>query len=142
MRAYAIILSTVSSLASAQALQPYEVIGDAIPQALTSTPGDAARGRRIVADRAAGLCLMCHHGPFPGEAQGTLAPDLNGVGKRLSAAQLRLRLVDARRVNPQTIMPAYYRVDGLQRVGRAWRDRPVLDAQQVEDVVAFLQTLQ
>ena len=122
-------------------LQRYEVSGDAIVRPLTGTPGDPARGQRIVGNRALGLCLLCHRGPFPEEAQGTLAPDLAGAGARWSEGQLRLRIVDARRLNPTTIMPSYYRSDGLERVGSAWRGQPVLDAQQVEDVVAFLCTL-
>jgi len=122
-------------------LPGYEVTGDAIVQPLTGTPGDAARGRRIVGDRSLGLCLLCHRGPFPDEAQGSLAPDLAGAGARWSEGQLRLRIVDARRLNPATIMPSYYRSDGLERVGSAWRNQPVLAAQQIEDVVAFLRTL-
>jgi len=114
---------------------------DALP--LTPVPGDAARGRAIVASRQAGLCLLCHPAPIPEERfQGNLAPDLAGAGARWSAAQLRLRVVDARRLNPQTIMPPYHDIGGLQRVGAAWQGRPVLDAQQVEDVVAWLVTLQ
>jgi L-cysteine S-thiosulfotransferase len=114
----------------------------AIDQPLTTVPGDAARGRAIVANRQVGLCLLCHTGPFPEERfQGALAPDLGGAGARWSEGQLRLRLVDGRRVNPQTIMPSYHRTDGLQRVGSAWQGKPVLEAQQIEDVVAFLSTL-
>ena len=120
----------------------FTIVGDAIPLALTDVPGDAARGRAIVVNRQLGLCLLCHTGPFPEERfQGTLAPDLGGAGARGSAGQLRLRLVDARRVNSASFMPAYYRADGLTQVGSAWRGKPVLAAQQVEDVVAFLQTL-
>ena len=120
----------------------YVVVGDAIPVALTSERGDAARGRAIVLSRQAGMCLLCHTGPFPEESlQGTLAPDLAGAGARWSEGQLRLRIVDSRRVNPATIMPSYHRTDHLTRVGAAWRGRPVLDAQQIEDVVALLQTL-
>ena len=93
-------------------------------------------------DRRRGSCLLCHTGPFPEERfQGTLAPDLSGAGSRWSAGQLRLRLVDASRLNPNTIMPPYYRVDGLVRVGSAWRGKPMLTAAQIEDVVAFLSTL-
>ena len=124
------------------ALVPYAVIGDAVSKPLTESPGDAARGRAIVANRQVGLCLLCHSGPFPDERfQGNLAPDLAGAGARWNAGQLRLRLVDSRRLNPQTIMPSYFRIDGHQRVGVAWRDKPLLSAQQIEDVVAFLATL-
>lgn len=119
------------------------VVGDGIPQPLTAVPGDAARGRAIVASRSTGLCLLCHAAPIAEERfQGDLATDLAGAGSRWSEAQLRLRIVDARRLNPASIMPAYYRsTEGLQRVGEAWRGKTVLDAQQVEDVVAYLRTL-
>ncbi len=132
--------------ANDEALQPYTVVGDAIPQSFTGTStgtsGDPAAGRAIVVDRRLGACLLCHTGPFAEERfQGTLAPDLSGAGLRWSAGQLRLRLVDATRLEPATIMPPYYRVDGLTRVGSAWLGRPMLTAQQVEDVVAFLATL-
>ncbi len=120
----------------------YAVVGDAIPRALTDAPGNAARGRAIVVDRQRGLCLLCHPGPFPeAPLQGNLAPDLAGVGDRLSEGQLRLRIVDSRRLNSATIMPSFHRSEGLNRVGSAWRGKPVLDAQQVEDVVALLRTM-
>lgn len=124
---------------------PTAVIGavdGALPQSLTGGPGDAVRGRAIVANRQLGLCLLCHTGPIPEERfQGNLAPDLAGAGKRWSAAQLRLRMVDARTLNPQTIMPSYHRTDGLNRVAPASAGLPMLGAQQVEDVVAYLLTL-
>jgi L-cysteine S-thiosulfotransferase len=126
----------------ADPLPPYSVIGDATPASLTGVAGDPAGGRTIVLDRRLGSCLLCHTGPFPEERfQGTLAPDLSGAGSRWSAGQLRLRLVDASRLNPNTIMPPYYRVDGLVRVGSTWRGKPMLTAAQIEDVVAFLSTL-
>jgi sulfur-oxidizing protein SoxX len=123
-------------------LRPFIVIGDAIPTSLTGTPGHPARGRAIVVSRQTGLCILCHSGPFPEERfQGTVAPDLAGAGSRWSEGQLRLRVIDNRRVNPDTIMPSYYRIDGLTRVAPAWRGKPVLTAEQIEDVVAFLGTL-
>lgn len=140
-----VCLSMTPLIAPAQpatTLQPFQVAGDAIPESLTGAPGDAARGRALVANRQVGLCLLCHTGPFPEERfQGNLAPDLAGAGSRWSAGQLRLRLADAKRFNPQTIMPAYYRIDGLARVAPAWQGKPVMSAQELEDVVAFLQTL-
>ena len=115
---------------------------DAIPSSLTGAAGDPAAGKKIVLDRQVGLCLLCHSGPFPEERfQGDLAPGLAGVGARLSAGQIRLRIVDASRVNPQTIMPAYFRTEGLTRVAPSQRGKTVLSAQQIEDVVAFLVTL-
>jgi len=113
-----------------------------MPLLLTAQPGDAARGRAIVASRQTGLCLLCHAGPFPEERfQGTLAPDLSGIVQRRSAGELRARIVDARRFNPETIMPAYFRTDGLDRVASAFQGQTILNAQQVEDVVAFLLSL-
>ena len=115
---------------------------DAIPDSLTGAKGDPTRGRAIVANRQVGLCLLCHSGPFPEERfQGNLAPDLRGAGSRSNEGQLRLRIVDSSRVNPTTIMPAYHRTEGLTRVAPAFRGKPVLTAEQIEDVVAFLTTL-
>ena len=111
-------------------------------QPLTASPGNAARGRAIVASRQLGLCLLCHSAPIPEERfQGNVATNLAGAGSRWTAAQLRLRIVDSRRVNPDSVMPAFHRSDGLQRVGPAWVGKAILDAQQVEDVVAWLLSL-
>jgi sulfur-oxidizing protein SoxX len=127
--------------AGAQSLQTYVVTGDAIVQSLTGAPGDAARGRALVINRTS-TCILCHSGPFPEQKfQGDLAPDLAGAGSRWSEGQLRLRLVDASRLNPATIMPSYYRVEGLGRVGPAWRGKPILSAGQIEDMVTYLMTL-
>ena len=115
---------------------------DAIPVSLTGSRGDPVRGRAIVANRQVGLCLLCHSGPFPEERfQGDLAPDLKGAGGRLSEGELRLRIVDSARVNPATIMPSYYKTEGLTRVAPAFQGKPVLSAEQIEDVVAYLTTL-
>ncbi len=114
---------------------------DSIPASLTGAKGDPARGRAIVANRQVGLCLLCHSGPFPEERfQGNLAPDLRGAA-RLTEGQIRQRIVDSRKVNPQSIMPAYYRSEGLVRVAPAYRGKTVLTAEQIEDVVAYLLTL-
>lgn len=126
----------------AATLVPYRIVGDSIDAPLTAVAGDAVRGRAIVANRQVGLCLLCHAGPIPEQRfQGNLAPDLSGVGSQASAGTLRLRMVDARRLNPETIMPSYYRTDGLTRVAPALQGKPLLNAQQIEDVVAYLQTL-
>jgi sulfur-oxidizing protein SoxX len=136
-----------AGLAHAQdAVSAVVVVGDAIPAALTGAnayAGDPARGRAIVRNRQVGLCLLCHSGPFPEERfQGNLGPDLNGIGARLSEGQIRLRVVDPARLNPQTIMPSYFRSEGLTRVAPAYSGKPVLSAQQIEDVVAYLVMLQ
>lgn len=87
-------------------------------------------------------CLLCHAIPESGRRfMGNLAPPLSGIGARLTEAQLRLRVVDMSRLNPKTIMPPYYRLTGLHNVADAYRGKSVLSAQEVEDVVAYLQTL-
>jgi sulfur-oxidizing protein SoxX len=132
----AAIVAVVSLLSSVTQGQ------EAMPESLTGAKGDPARGRAIVINRQVGLCLLCHSGPFPEERfQGNLAPDLAGAGTRWSEGQLRLRIADSSRINPATIMPSYYRSEGLVRVAPAWRGKPVLSAEQIEDVVAFLMTL-
>ena len=95
-----------------------------------------------MANRQVGLCLLCHSGPFPEERfQGNLAPDLSGVGARFSEGQIRLRIVDSTKLNPQSIMPAYYKSEGLARVAPAFRGKTVLTPEQIEDIVAYLTTL-
>jgi L-cysteine S-thiosulfotransferase len=134
-------LLALPGFTAAQELRSYAVIGDAIPQSLTGTAGDATRGRALVIERSS-TCILCHSGPFPEQKfQGDLAPDLSGSGSRASEGQLRLRLVDASRLNAATIMPSYYRVDGLDRVGALWRGKPILSAEQIEDIVAYLVSL-
>jgi L-cysteine S-thiosulfotransferase len=115
---------------------------DDLSTQLSGAKGDPQRGRTIVANRQVGLCLLCHSGPFPEERfQGNLAPDLRGVGSRLTEGEIRLRLVDPARANPQTIMPAYFKTEGFTRVAPSYRGKPVLSAEQIEDVVAYLVTL-
>lgn len=124
-----------------EALVTYTVVGDTIPKSLTGKPGDPVNGRVIVVKRE-NTCLLCHSGPFPEQRfQGDLSPNLKGTGSRWSEGELRLRLVDASRLNPATIMPSYYRIDGLNRVAQNFRGKPVLTAEQIEDVVAYLTTL-
>jgi L-cysteine S-thiosulfotransferase len=130
------------SASAEEGLRPFTVVGDTIPASLTGAPGDAERGLKIVTNRQVGLCLLCHAGPYPQERfQGTMAPDLTGAGARWNEGQLRLRMVDAAKINPETIMPPYYRVDGLTRVAPGFRGTTILSAEQIEDVVAYLMTL-
>jgi len=137
-----LIASAPPPVRAQAALQAFTITGDTIAASLTGTPGDPARGRAIVTDRQLGFCLLCHAGPFSDERfQGNLAPNLAGAGRRWTEGQLRLRIVDASCTNPATIMPSYYRIEGLERVAAAFRGRPILTAEQIEDVVAFLKTL-
>jgi L-cysteine S-thiosulfotransferase len=132
----------ISSAGADAAPQPYTVVGNAIPASLTGALGDPARGKAIVASRQTGLCLLCHSAPLREEKfQGTIGPDLTGTGSRNTEGQLRLRIVDPRIFNPDTVMPAYFRRDGLDRVAPAFRGKTVLTAEEIEDVVAFLMTL-
>jgi L-cysteine S-thiosulfotransferase len=120
----------------------FTVVGDGIPAPLTAQAGDAQRGRAIVVNRQKGLCLLCHSGPFPEEpVQSNLSTDLSGAGKRWSAAQLRLRVADARRLNPDSLMPSFHRLPEQARVAPSQAGQPILNAQEVEDVVAFLGSL-
>ena len=131
-----LLAMAIPAMARAQAVV---VTNDAVAQSLTGSAGDAARGRAIIIDRQKGFCLLCHSGPFNEEPlQGNLAPSLEGTGSRWNEGQLRLRLMDNKRVNPESIMPAYHRIEGLNRVAPAWRDRPILSASEIEDVLAFL----
>jgi sulfur-oxidizing protein SoxX len=104
-------------------------------------PGNPDKGREIVVGRDAN-CLLCHSIPEPGRRfMGNVAPPLAGVGSRLTPAQIRLRVVDPTRIKPDVAMPAYHRTHDLDRVMEQYRDKPVLDAQQIEDVVAYLSSL-
>jgi sulfur-oxidizing protein SoxX len=137
----AVVLGSVVAVGGAETLRPFVVGGDAISQSLTGRRGDPLHGREVVVSRELGNCLLCHKMPIPEERfQGSIGPDLSGIATRLTEGQIRLRIVDAARLNPETIMPPYYRVEGLRRVLSAYRDKPVLTAEQVEDVVAFLLT--
>jgi sulfur-oxidizing protein SoxX len=132
---------TATGLAVAQ-VASYRIIDDGIPDQLTAAAGDAARGREIATSRQAGMCVLCHQVPSAADRfQGDIATNLAGAGARWTVPQLRLRIVDSRQVNGESVMPAYHKVQGLTRVGANWRDKPILDAQQVEDVVAWLATL-
>ena len=132
-------LLVVLNLSSANA---QSIVGDSIFESLSSAPGDVSRGRAIVASRQTGLCLLCHSGPFPEERfQGNLAPELGASVARLNAPQLRARIVDASHFNPNTIMPAYNKTGHLNRVAPKFAGQPILNGQEIEDVVAFLVSL-
>ena len=118
------------------------VVDDGVPEALAGAPGDAGRGRALVLARDAANCTLCHALSDPAiHFSGNLGPPLDGVGRRLSLAQLRLRVADNLRLNAATIMPSYYRIDGLDRVAAAYRGKPILTGQEIEDIIAYLATL-
>jgi sulfur-oxidizing protein SoxX len=137
----AALVANGNPAAAQDALVPYDVVDGAIPKPLTATQGDPVNGRALVVKRET-TCLLCHSGPFPEQRfQGNLSPPLTGTGSRWTEGELRLRMVDATRLNEATIMPPFYRIDGLNRVARSLHGKPILTAQEVEDVVAFLITL-
>jgi L-cysteine S-thiosulfotransferase len=131
-----------TSLAQGAGIIDFRIENDSIPLSLNGLTGDASRGRSIVINRQKGLCLLCHSGPFPEEKfQGNLAPSLSGTGARLTLDQIRLRVVNNQFVNKNSIMPAYYHTENLTLVARNFRDKTILTAQEIEDVVAFVATL-
>ena len=132
----------MSGAAYGDELVHYHIVDGTIPEPLTAQPGDPQRGRRIVLDRDGGDCTICHAMPLPQrEFHGTVDPPLDGIGRRATPGALRLRLVDPKVFNAETIMPAYYRVAGLHRVLERYRAKPVLTAQQIEDIIVYLLTL-
>lgn len=137
----------------ADVVMPDDVVtneyGD-IATSLTGVPGNPERGREIMIARGEGNCIACHQvtaledQPFHGE----VGPSLDGVGARWEEAALRGILADAKNAFPDTIMPAFYRTSGFVRPGNAFTGRaaegplePLLTAQDIEDVVAYLMTL-
>jgi sulfur-oxidizing protein SoxX len=123
-------------------LAKFRVIADGIPQPIGSATGKAERGRALILGRESANCVLCHAVPEPGlRFSGNLGPPLGGIARTFSIAQLRLRVVDNLRVNPTTIMPSYYRIEGFDKVAGAYRGKPILDAEQIEDIVAYLATL-
>ncbi|MCX8134658.1 MAG: sulfur oxidation c-type cytochrome SoxX [Roseococcus sp.] len=120
---------------------PFRVVEDAIPEPLTNQPGDAERGRAVALDRSRGNCITCHEMPVQADFQGNLGPPLDGLAQRYTVGELRLRVVDSKRINPESNMPSFYRIEGLYNVRRDWVGRTMLTAQEVEDLLAYLMTL-
>lgn len=133
---------SIASEATAAELAKFTIIDDnSVDQSLTGKPGDPAKGRKTVYNRKLGNCLTCHVMPIPEQDfHGNIGPDLHGVGDRYTAGELRLRLIDSKVVNPDSIMPSFYRTN-FHRVLKGFEGKTVLSAQQIEDVVAYLVTL-
>lgn len=143
-----IIAASVSSIAVAETVAPeaVKIVDGVISASLTGKPGDAATGREVFADRKLGNCLACHQNndlqnlPFHGE----VGPEMNGVAERWEAAELRAILVNAKAVfGDQTIMPAFYfnHDETGFRVADKFKGKTIMSAQDIEDVIAYLQTL-
>ncbi len=135
---FALALLLLATPASAE-VADFIVMSDAIEAPLVASAGDAARGEAVVRNRETANCLICHAIPDARERfMGDVGPSLASVGSRLTPGQIRLRLVDPTRLNPDAVMPAYHRVEGLRRVEARYQGRPVLTAMEIEDVVAYL----
>lgn len=117
--------------------------GNQIMTSLTGKPGNPEAGIKVMVDTRGGNCLACHQvtalkkEPF----HGNVGPSLDGVASRYTVAELRGLVVNPKNTNPDTIMPAFYKNDGFKNVAKARAGQPILSAEQVEDVLAFLQTL-
>jgi len=128
--------------ASAKDLVKFKLVGETIPKSLTGKPGDPKKGLKTAVDRRKGNCLACHVLPNVKLADhGEIGPPLAGVAKRYKVGELRLRLVDSKKLNPDSIMPSYYRTAGYHRLQKKWKDKTIISAQDVEDILAYLQTL-
>lgn len=115
----------------------------AVAESLSGAPGDAASGAKVFANRKQGNCLACHqNGDMPDALfQGEIGPSLDDVGNRWEEAELRGIVANAKKVFEGTIMPGFYRGEGYVRPLEKFAGKPILTAQQVEDVVAYLMTL-
>lgn len=128
---------------NAAPLAQSEIKDGAIAASLTGKGGDAQKGRQVIVGRTLGNCLACHeitalkNEPY----HGNTAPSLDGIASRMSEGEMRLRVVDGTKVNPDTMMPPFYRTDGLNKVMKRFQGTTILTAEQVEDVVAYLKTL-
>jgi sulfur-oxidizing protein SoxX len=145
-------VAAVAANATAGDITPTEVKFEdgSIEQSLSGVPGDAANGRLIVGDKGAGNCVACHQVtdlsdvPF----QGDIGPMLDGAGDRWSEAELRGIVSNAKIMFADSMMPSFYKTEGFIRPGNEYSGEapdetfgPLLTAQQIEDVVAYLATL-
>ena len=142
----AVVALTVVSAAAFEAnsagVANFYTVGEGIPEYLSGKPGNAEKGRATAIARKKGNCLACHKMPVPEQQfHGEVGPDLAGVGSRMTEAELRLRIVDPKITNPESMMPSFHRVEGLHRVMKKWQGKPMLSAEEVEDIVAYLKTL-
>ena len=140
-----ILISLTPNVATAmdgKGMMSYKVVGKSIPKSLTGKPGDPKKGLKTAVNRKKGNCLACHTLPNVKQADhGEIGPPLMGVAKRYKEGELRLRLVNPKKLNPDSIMPSYYRTSGYTRVQKKWKGKTIISAQDVEDILAYLKTL-
>lgn len=115
----------------------------AIGVTLTAQAGDPAAGRKVFMNRKQGNCLACHANEDMSDQSfhGEVGPALDGVADRWEAAELRGIVVNSKMMFEGTIMPAFYKDSGFERNLKKFQGKSILNAQQVEDVVAYLLTL-
>jgi len=145
-------IALAATTLQADEIAPTDVVADEygdVAMSLTGVPGDPERGIEVMTNRGLGNCIACHQVtdldeyPFHGE----VGPSLDGTGERWSEASLRGIVVNAKAVFPESVMPSFYQTEGFLRLGDGYTGRgsdqasPLLTAQQVEDVVAYLTTL-
>ena len=131
--------SSLNSFLLALLLLPAGLNGQVAQSPLTDAAGNATAGEAVFNDREKGHCLLCHQLSASSEPfQGTIGPSLDGIASRFTSSEIRYRIVDQSRLNPETVMPAYYRTDGLTQVAKAYRGETVLTAQEIEDLIAYL----
>ncbi|WP_138934753.1 sulfur oxidation c-type cytochrome SoxX [Roseovarius arcticus] len=153
-RTLLVILAFAASTGAATAAEiaPSDVsyVDGSVETSLTGVAGDAESGRTIVGNKGLGNCVACHQVtdlsdvPFQGE----IGPMLDGAGDRWSEAELRGIVANAKMMFDESLMPSFYKTEGFIRPGKAYTGKaaddtlgPLLEAQQVEDVVAYLTTL-
>lgn len=134
---------TIQVISLNQQVLEYNIRGLSIPKPLSDLTGDPAIGRKLVIDQSKGNCLACHQLPIPEEEfHGTIGPSLNHIASRLTPAQLRLRMVDIKQINPMSIMPSYFKIGDLQQqVAESYTNKTLLTAQEIEHIIAYLSTL-
>lgn len=136
------LASAATSGAQAEMMKYMVKGGTSIPESLTGKPGDPKNGRKVAISRKKGNCLACHVLPIPEQPfHGMVGPDLKGVAGRMKEGELRLRVVNPKVVNSDTIMPSFYKAEGLHMVLKKFKGKTILSAQEVEDVIAYLMTL-
>ncbi|MAF56889.1 sulfur oxidation c-type cytochrome SoxX [Ponticaulis sp.] len=122
-----------------QLVTPDMIVGDTIAAPLSNTASSVEVGKTVFVDRDQGHCVLCHQiDGLDAEFQGNVGPDLSTVGDRLSAAQIRFRIVDLQSLIPDTVMPSYYRLHDLNQVQEEFQDQTILSAEQIEHLVAYL----
>lgn len=147
------VASLGATAAFAAEVAPQDVTYDeygAISASLSGAPGDPEQGAVIMKTKSKGNCVSCHavsaleDAPFHGE----VGPVLDGVGSRWEEAELRGIVANAKKTYDGTVMPAFYKTSGFIRPGNGFTGKagteplpPLLTAQEIEDVVAFLMTL-